>query len=546
MQDFMTEQYNFHARYVIYLALMVLVHITSPCNETQTSRLENDKLSSRRQYQNRFRKWGVRKNLNWEKREGILRCIEAGEDAFDGRKGLRNLKRRLQRHILNEAKQNNAEVQGASESGPCLEEDEGNGLQVSTSSSLGYLSSAIASIGEESVSSDSLQLPNLQLSPKDTLHVDPLTGRTLRPCFGIEVVDDFVGTGNWNLHGNLPSTYPTSLSISPPLPRDPTALDLCRLLKCVQDFSDSRLRSPYKDLNPSPNLETFWLNVHNCIYLYKLNDIERAGPLLKELCLVSSEIMLNLSVKSIREILTTFAPVNFRRNPEVRTKLLGHFTKMAEETFGHDNSITVICKELQKDEGSRNSTETALRCMLGSMHLARSPAAFDTERAIITILRRDKSFDDAVRMAENLVRSIDASAKPKSEEIRNAAKELVHVYMDIGRFDDAKVFCMTRVGKAVARDGLVGHEYHDRRTVSALEDLAKIEEELGALGLSATWLGHAADLARVIQGPSIAMTHILDKLVRALRLCGRYNDAEVTIRYYAPYVWRQGMDVTKN
>ncbi len=53
------------------------------------------------------------------------------------------------------------------------------------------------------------------------------------------------------------------------------------------------------------------------------------------------------------------------------------------------------------------------------------------------------------------------------------------------------------------------------------------------LDLSAIWLGHAVDLARAIRGPSIEVTHILDKLVGVLRACGRYDDAEVTIERYA-------------
>ena len=469
------------------------------------------------------------------------------KDAFNGGEGPRNLMRRLKRHKACERKRTNAEKQDSSVSGTFPKGDEGNGLQVSTSSSHAPLSSSLLFSGAMAEFSEDVRLDSVDffISPGDSLLVDPLTGQTLRPSSGAEAVDNFSGTGNWNLHERLLSTYPTSLSISPPLSRDATALDLTRLLRCVQDFSDSRLRSPYKDLKPIPSLEKLWLNVHNCIYLYKVNDIARAEPLLKQLCLVPSEVMLNLSIDSVSQLLAAFAPVNFRRHPEVRTKLLGQFTKMAAEALGHDNTITVICKELQKDEDSRYSTEMALRCMLGSMHLARCPSMSGTERAIIALLRRDKAFDDALRMAHNLVRSSNANARPKSEEIRDAAKELAHVYMDMGRFKEAKALCMTRVGEIVARDGLIGHEYRDSRTMSALEDLAMIEEELGRSDLSATWLQHAAELAKLIKGRSIALTHILDKLARALWSCDRYDDAEVLMRSYTPYVWSQDLDVTR-
>ena len=99
-------------------------------------------------------------------------------------------------------------------------------------------------------------------------------------------------------------------------------------------------------------------------------------------------------------------------------KLLGHFIEMAEEAFGHDNIITVMCKELQKDEYSRNDTELALRCMLGSMQLAHFSSVLNTERAMNALMRRDIAFDDAAQLAETLLRSNNTSAKSKSEDIR--------------------------------------------------------------------------------------------------------------------------------
>ena len=359
-----------------------------------------------------------------------------------------------------------------------------------------------------------------------------MRGRTPWPSFGTEGTN-FLGIGSWNLDENFPARFPTSLSISPPLSGDSTTLDLSRLLRCVQNLSDATLGSPDQNWEPTPQIETFWHNFHNCIYLYKLDNIERAEPLLKQLCSIPSEVLHRFSIDSVSYLLAFFAPVNFRRHPDVRTILLGHITKMTQEAFGRDNNLTVICKELQKDEDSRHSTEMALRCMLASMYLARSPSRSATEREIIALLRRDKAYDDAAQMANSLYESSHSGARQNLDEIRNAAKELAHVYMDIGRFDDARELCMVRVGPAVSRDGLIGHEYHDKGVLYALEDLAKIEEESGALERSTVWLGQAADLVRDIKGPSIALTHILDNLVRALRLCGRDEDAEATIRLYA-------------
>ena len=306
------------------------------------------------------------------------------------------------------------------------------------------------------------------------------------------------------------------------------------------------LGSSFETSKPTAKLEGLWPNVHNCIYLYKLDDVKMAEVLLQQLCSLSSDVLLHLSIDVLRQLLAAFAPVNFQRHPQVRMKLLGHFTRMAEEALGHDNTFTTICRELQKDEDPRNNTEMGLRCMLSSMQLESSPLAFDIEREIIALLRRNKAFDDAIPMAESLVHFNNSSVKPRSEEKRKADKELAHIYMDIGRLEDAKILCLRRVGNAVARDGLIGHEYHDRITLSALEDLAKIEEESGAMENSATWLQHAAYLAKDIKGPSPTLTHILDKLMKALIYCGRSDDAGTLSRDYESYVWRHDMDVTKS
>ena len=117
----------------------------------------------------------------------------------------------------------------------------------------------------------------------------------------------------------------------------------------------------------------------------------------------------------------------------------------------------------------------------------------------------------------------------------------------------------------------LGHEYSDSRTLYALEDLAKIEEQLGHWGNSATWLWEAAELARrnvskpealweekVTRGieteathfatgerengaehvgqANVEMVHVVDKLIRALRNDGREGDAQAAKRIYAAYI----------
>ena len=175
--------------------------------------------------------------------------------------------------------------------------------------------------------------------------------------------------------------------------------------------------------------------------------------------------------------------------------------------------------------------------MMSCMRMARSPQVFDTQRSIIALLRRYKDVRPALQMAQDLVVTAETTAKSDSTYMRLASQELAHIYMDIGRYDEAKSLCMKRVGPAVARDGLVGHQYRDSCARWAYEDLAKIEEEIGATKNSITWLWHALYLTETLDGPSISMTHILDKLTRCLRFCRRDDEAETLSRRYAGHTW---------
>ncbi len=352
---------------------------------------------------------------------------------------------------------------------------------------------------------------------------------------------------------SLPNEALSALSPSPPLQSDPRDFKLELVLSHVQVFSEWRLSTGLQGLCVDDTLDAtstanknFWRNVKNCIYLYKLGDVERAKPLLSQICSVSSEVILNPSLEFVRSLFDAFSPVNFRQYPEVRAELLCHFTKMAKKRLGPEHRVTIMCQQLQKDDDSRNTTEMALSCMYSSMVRFLSPMAFDTERLIIALLRRDKALGAAADKASRLLTSSKIAPTADSIETRKAAMELAHVYMDDGKLKMARELCMRRVGRAVARDGLVGHEYEDSHAIWALEDLAKIEELGGAFDRSAIWLGHAAELAKRVMGPSVGLTHILDKWEKSLRRCGRDEDAEIARRQYASYTWTENMDVTKN
>lgn len=85
---------------------------------------------------------------------------------------------------------------------------------------------------------------------------------------------------------------------------------------------------------------------------------------------------------------------------------------------------------------------------------------FQTERAIIALLRRDGCLDDAARKARTLFSTAGSVPDPDSRRTREAAQELAHVYIDTRQLDEAKRLCMICVGRAVSWDGgMIGAFY---------------------------------------------------------------------------------------
>ena len=92
--------------------------------------------------------------------------------------------------------------------------------------------------------------------------------------------------------------------------------------------------------------------------------------------------------------------------------------------------------------------------------LAHDSLAFQTERAIIALLRRDGCLDNAARKARTLLSITRSAQDPDYRRTREAAQELAHVYMDTGQLNEAKGLCMIRVGRAVSWDGrMIGAFY---------------------------------------------------------------------------------------
>jgi hypothetical protein len=242
-------------------------------------------------------------------------------------------------------------------------------------------------------------------------------------------------------------------------------------LRCVRDFAEwsfqTTASSPTETTqltHPASEpftLKIFWQTLNNCIYLYKLNDLPRATPLLSHLLSLPSTILPTTpSLNFLQHLLASFSPINFRRNPPARLKLLTHLHTLLSTALGPQHLLTTICHQLLFDNGTRHATETALSCLHSSLVLAHDSLAFQTERAIIALLRRDGCLDDAARKARTLLSITGSAPDPDYRRTREAAQELAHVYMDTGQLNEAKGLCMICVGRAVSWDGgMIGAFY---------------------------------------------------------------------------------------
>ena len=259
-----------------------------------------------------------------------------------------------------------------------------------------------------------------------------------------------------------------------------------------------------------------------------------------------ADIIRDPSSAFVRDVISALSPVNFRRDPTVRTRLLLYLSSLAKDYLGPDHSLTTIFSQLLHDSNNRFLTQ----CVLTQLHdLLRDQSpllAVETKRPIIALLRRDGEHGLATKLAIELLVFCKQSFGTGTIAVRNAQKELAHIYMDKCDWINALELCRERVGRAMSRNGeVIGHEYHDSHAIWAMEDLAKIHDETGNLDACCTWLGIAVELSAEIKGRSVGTTHILDKLEDVLRRCGKNDDAEEYRRIYGPCIWTDDMDVTR-
>lgn len=334
----------------------------------------------------------------------------------------------------------------------------------------------------------------------------------------------------------------------PPLSHDPTKCNLEWVLKCTQTLmaSDSAplqslgFETSSTALAPPSAVDSFWSDIYNCIYLYKLRDHRRVQPLFDQLCVASSELLGGLTPTFLRKLFTTFSPLNCRISSYLRGKLLGVILRLVQERWGKGHAVTEILKQLYFDKQSRWVTEKALFCLQKTVRdqprwkRHTSPTVeFKIETSMITLLRRDRDFDAAATKAKDLLSLSKNYFLPESAKVREATEELAHVYMDMERLDGARELCIRRIGPYEKEGGAITYKFQDSRTMWALEDLAEIERKSRQPEKGVLWLVMAADLGIDLGKSPATVLHVVDKIVDALGLCGRHDEGRLWQHVFA-------------
>lgn len=329
------------------------------------------------------------------------------------------------------------------------------------------------------------------------------------------------------------------------------AINVEKMLKNVRIYLD-RCSSSKRSVEPSfidkegfeivcPS-DTFWNELKHGIYLLKVKSPGLAWPALDKACDLAPAVMTSRMPADhafLRELFLTLSPVNTRIFPKIRIVLLQYLSYLACFKLQSTHPLAVICHELQQDQHSREVSELALKCMLSILRAPGSgsnrdeTAAFRLECANITLLRRDGQLSLAAAEAKLLYDRCrwnfqHDDSEQATQQLRKAAAELAHVRMDqrgehyVEAIDLSLLVLTGMLEPTVAIGGdfpphpsdfasFIG----DEKSVYALEDLAKIYEELDATDQAIEWLERAEDFACELFGNetvSTATAHIVKKL----------------------------------
>lgn len=284
----------------------------------------------------------------------------------------------------------------------------------------------------------------------------------------------------------------------------------------------------------SPTVQQTWRQLHDCIYLFKLNNTQRVIAGLDDIRRLSPPSFLDQSVQVALEIITSLAPINTSRCPYIRSFILSHIPRAAHSELGALHPITVICAQLCRDGGTQDVSRTALHCLA---HLVSDrDAAFHlrVRLAVVDMLRREADYPAATRLAQEALRAAEQEFGADSPQLRRASRKLTHVYLASGDYDRALELCRSVVERPAPPAS--AFSFRDYDAVRGMEDLAEVHRLRREYQASSLWLSAAADLSASLLGRSLTTIHIVDKLLDVTDQAGQEEDRAAHQRTYASFL----------
>ncbi|OIW28731.1 hypothetical protein CONLIGDRAFT_390632 [Coniochaeta ligniaria NRRL 30616] len=333
-----------------------------------------------------------------------------------------------------------------------------------------------------------------------------------------------------------------SLNIAKPLPRDSTAFDMEHVLSSLKTFCSSHFDTPsnvhhyQSTLLPNPTssvVRQTWMQLHDCIYLFKLNDTRRAITALEEIRRLPPSSLIDHSPQVALEVVASLAPINTTRYPYVRSFILSHVLAAARSELGTLHPITTICAQLSRDGDIQDVSRRALSCL--AQLISHKDAAFRlrVRLAAVDMLRREQDYAAAIRLAKEILQAAEKESGIDSPQRRRAARKLTHVYLDSGDYTRALELCRSVVGRQTAASAF---SFQDYDAVRGMEDLAEVHRLRGEFHSSSLWLSAAADLSARLLGRSLTTVHIVDKLLDMTEKAGQKGDCVAYQRTYASFL----------
>ena len=271
----------------------------------------------------------------------------------------------------------------------------------------------------------------------------------------------------------------------------------------------------------------YWNELKHGIYFLKVSS-HRALPVLHKIKGKASAAFAENPFAFVQELFSALSPVNTSLCPGLRTALLRVFSYLTKEAFGIAHPLAILCDELQKDSRSQDISERVLFFivdLLTSTPGSSCALEFNAQTTLIRYLRRSNNCEQAETRARRLLSNVSLSGV-QSKEARKAARELEHVLRDQNRWEQALEVCFPIVGQSPADLKPINPQYHDEYAVHTMEDIAKIYDNLGDSKSCLGWLTQAAASAIAFGCPMVLTTHVIDKLERTKAQCRTKPDRQ--------------------